>query len=285
MFDLYAEITDRMMDELNAGRIPWQKPWHAENALAISHTTGKPYSFLNQMLLNFRPGEYVTFKQCTEEGGRIMKGEHGKHIVFWKWVDKKNGELILMPDGREVPEQVPILKCYTVFHIDQTDCIKPRWEQPVVDPASPDEKAERIIRDYVARSGVKFISKHSSHAFYRPSDDTVVVPEISQYDKTPEYYSTAYHELTHSTGHPGRLNRIADIAAFGSEEYSKEELIAEMGAAFLVSIAGLESRESFRNSAAYIQGWLKALSDDKRLVVAAAGAAEKAVKYILGEGV
>ena len=156
----------------------------------------------------------------------------------------------------------------------------------MVDPATPDEKAEKILRDYVARSGITFINKHGSQAFYQPSTDTIVVPEISQFISTAEYYGAAFHEATHSTGNPNRLNRITNIAAFGSEEYSKEELIAEMGAAFLVSIAGLETAASFHNSAAYIRGWLTALltalQNDKRLVVAAAGAAQKAVEYILG---
>ena len=258
-FDLYAEITNRMIAELSSGRIPWIKPWHGENDMAISHTTGKPYSLLNQMLLHFRPGEYLTFKQCTDEGGKIRRGEKGHMIVFWKWVDKKDGDVILMPDGREVIEQVPILKYYTVFHIDQTDSIKPRWEKEVQTVIQPDAHAEQIITDYVSRSGVTFTPKNGGQAYYRPSDDLVVVPEISQYAEIAEYYSTAFHELTHSTGHPSRLNRIANVAAFGSEQYSKEELIAEMGSAFLVSIAGLETRQSFRNSAAYIQGWLKAL--------------------------
>lgn len=280
--DLYTEITDRMIAELSAGRIPWQKPWRGEDSLAISHTTGKPYSFLNQMLLRFRPGEYLTFRQCSDEGGKIRRGEKGHMIVFWKWVDKKSGDMILMPDGREVIEQIPILKYYTVFHIDQTDSIKPRWEKPVTSPAVPDDKAEKILRDYVSRSGVTFVSRRGSQAFYRPSDDTIVVPEIGQFISTAEYYGAAFHEAAHSTGHPSRLNRITNVAAFGSEEYSKEELTAEMGAAFLVSIAGLETASSFRNSAAYIRGWLQALQDDKRLVVAAAGAAQKAVEYILG---
>ena len=95
----------------------------------------------NQMLLRFHGGEYLTFKQCSDEGGKIRRGEKGHMIVFWKWVDKKDGDMILMPDGREVREQIPILKYYTVFHIDQTDCIKPCWQKPVIDPATPDEKA------------------------------------------------------------------------------------------------------------------------------------------------
>ena len=283
-FDLYQELTNRMIAELSAGRIPWQKPWKGDNNLAISRSSGMPYSLINQIMLHWRPGEYITFRQCSEEGGKVRYGEKGKMIVFWKWVDKKDGDTILMPDGREIIEQIPILKYYTVFHIDQCDGIQPKWQKPfdADTTLSPNDRAEEIINNYVARSGVTFSPQNSSQAFYRPSDDTVVVPAMSQYSQIAEYYSTAFHELTHSTGSPKRLNRITDIAAFGSEQYSKEELCAEMGSAFLVSIAGLETRESFRNSAAYIQGWLKALNDDKRLIVAASGAAQKAVEYILG---
>ena len=110
-----------------------------------------------------------------------------------------------------------------------------------------------------------------------------MVPEISQFTDLAEYYSTAYHEVVHSTGHPSRLNRITDVAQFGSESYSREELIAELGASYLVNAAGLETPSSFGNSAAYIKNWLSALKNDKRLVVAAAGKAEKAVRLILGD--
>ena len=119
-FDLYQEITNRMIAELSAGRIPWQKPWKSDNNLAISHVTGKPYSLLNQIMLHWRPGEYISYRQCSEEGGKVRYGEKGKMIVFWKWVDKKDGDVILMPDGREMREQVPILKYYTVFHESQS---------------------------------------------------------------------------------------------------------------------------------------------------------------------
>ena len=121
----------------------------------------------------------------------------------------------------------------------------------------------------------------SDKAYYQPGTDTVTVPQLSQYKQQEEYYSTLFHELTHSTGHRSRLDRLTDIAAFGSEQYSKEELIAELGSAFLVNHCGLETENSFRNSAGYIQGWLKALKDDKRLIISAAGAAEKAVNLIL----
>ncbi len=283
MFDLYAEITRRMIAELEKGRIPWQKPWTDGTELAISHATGKPYSLLNQILLGFRPGEYLTFRQCGEEGGHVRRGEKAAMIVFSKWIDKRGGTVTILPDGSEQREQIPILKYYSVFHIDQCEGIAPRFSRPVEHPASPDAQAEGLIHGYVARSGLTFLTLPGHRAFYRPKDDTVVVPEISQFTSTAEYYSTAFHELTHSTGHPSRLNRpMTGFTLNSRETYGKEELIAEMGAAFLVALTGLETPDSFRNSAAYLQGWLKALRDDKRLIVSAGGAAQKAVELILG---
>ena len=121
-----------------------------------------------------------------------------------------------------------------------------------------------------------------SGAFYRPSDDSITLPQRNQFLSTSEYYSTAFHELTHSTGHKSRLNRLEKTAFFGSEGYSKEELVAEIGAAALVNHAGLETPDSFRNNAAYIQNWLHVLKNDKRLIVSATGKTEKAVNLILG---
>ena len=138
------------------------------------------------------------------------------------------------------------------------------------------------MTDYISHSGVKLKRIHSNRAYYSPAMDTIVVPELSQFSDLAEFYSSAFHEGDHSTGHPSRLNRITDTAQFGSESYSKEELIAELGASYLVNAAGLETSSSLRNSASYIKGWLSALQDDKRFIVSAAGQAEKAVQMILG---
>lgn len=127
--------------------------------------------------------------------------------------------------------------------------------------------------------------EQGDRAYYRPATDTVVLPIRKQFMSTAEYFSTAFHELVHSTGHKSRLDRLDRVAAFGSEDYSKEELIAEIGAAALVNHTGLETPDSFRNNAAYIQNWLQVLKDDKRFIVSAAGKAEKAVNLILGTAV
>ena len=278
MFDIYAAITDRIIAALEAGSIPWNKSWTGGNSGCISYSTGKPYSLLNHILLGGQSGEYITFKQATLAGGHIRKGEKSKYVVFWKpyeKVDEETGEIT----------QHFYLRYYNVFHLDQVEGISPRWAvsvRPATD-LEPDAAADAIIRDYKDRSGITLRITESDRAYYQPSTDTVVVPQLSQYQKQEEFYSTLFHELTHSTGHHSRLDRISDVAAFGSHEYSKEELCAELGAAFLVNHCGLESESSFRNSAGYIQGWLKALKNDKHLIVSAAGAAEKAVNLILNK--
>jgi len=277
MLDVYFMITDRIIAALEQGSIPWYKPWIGGNSGCISYSTGRPYSLLNHILLGGQTGEYITFKQAALAGGHVRKGEKSKYVVFWKpyeKVDEETGEIT----------KHFYLKYYSVFHLDQCEGISPRWAVSVqsVPDLQPDAAADAVIKDYVDRSGVSLKITESDRAYYQPSTDTVVVPQLSQYKKQEEYYSTLFHELTHSTGHHNRLDRITDTAAFGSHEYSKEELCAELGAAFLVNHCGLETPTSFNNSTAYLAGWLKALKDDKRLIISAAGAAEKAVALILG---
>ena len=271
--DIYSEVTARIIAQMEQSLIPWHKPWIATGK-AVSHATGKPYSLLNQMLLG-RPGEYLTFRQCQEAGGKVKKGEKSSLVVFWKWIEQEDEET------GEVKE-IPFLRYYNVFHINQCEGITPRHPLPVMpNGAASHEAAQSIIDDYIAREGVHLVHQHGDRACYRPSTDEVVLPLRSQFSSTAEYYSTTFHELAHSTGHESRLNRLNHAAFFGTQEYSKEELVAEIGAASLVNHSGLETSTSLRNNAAYIQNWLKVLKDDKRFIVSAAGKAEKAVKYIL----
>lgn len=272
--DIYQEVTNRIISQLEQGVIPWQKPWVASGS-AISHVTGKPYSLLNQMLLG-RPGEYVTFKQCQQEGGKIKKGEKAQMVVFWKWLDVEDEET-------KKVEQIPLLRYYNVFHIDQCEGIKPKYTEGLPCVAKPEEEAEKVIEGYISRSGVKLRHAEGDRAYYSPGKDMITLPILDQFINIAEYYSTAFHELTHSTGHENRLNRLSKVACFGSEEYSKEELVAEIGAATLMTWTGFETKSSFNNSVSYIQSWLKALQNDKRMIVSAAGKAEKAVKLIMDE--
>ena len=274
--DIYGEITSRIIDQMENGIIPWQKPWIASGK-AISHTTGKAYSLLNQMLLG-RPGEYLTFKQCQTAGGKVKKGEKSSMVVFWKWIETEDAET-----GEK--KEVPFLRYFNVFHIDQCEGVaaKHTTETAFPDGAEPLDAAQEIIYDYLSREGVTLSHHEGDRAFYRPSTDEVVLPIRKQFISTAEYYSTVFHELTHSTGHEKRLNRLTRAAFFGTEDYSKEELVAEIGAATLVNHVGLETSTSLRNNAAYIQNWLKVLKDDKKFIISAAGKAEKAVNLILNQ--
>ena len=270
--DIFAAVTDRIIAQMEQGIIPWHKPWVAAGN-CISHATGKPYSILNQMLLG-KPGEYVTFKQCQQEGGKVKKGEKASMVVFWKWLDVKN------EDTEEI-KQIPMLRYFSVFHIDQCEGLTPKHTPVLPDVASANESADKIIDDYVQRSGVQIVHREGDKAYYQPAIDRVTLPTRQQFNSTAEYYSTAYHELVHSTGHQSRLDRLDHVAAFGSEDYSKEEVVAEIGACVLVNRTGLETSASFRNSTAYLQNWLQVLKNDKRFIISAAGKAEKAVELIL----
>ena len=277
-FDIYAAVTDRIIAQLEQGVIPWHKPWTGIQSGAISGTTGKPYSLLNQMLLG-KPGEWYTFNQIQKLGGKIRKGEKSSMVVFWKQMPIKEKD---PATGEKVERMIPMLKYFNVFHFDQTEGIERKIIDPeAIDPAT-DSAADAIIVDYLQRSGVKLEHRQGDEAYYRPSVDMVVLPLREQFQDMTEYYSTAFHELTHSTGHSSRLDRITRRAFFGNEEYSREELVAEIGAAALLNHCGIETAGSFRNSTAYIQSWLRALRNDKKMIVSASGAAAKAFELITG---
>lgn len=276
--DIYQKITDRILEQMNSGLIPWQKPWHGSWGGAISHSTGKPYSIINQMLIG-REGEFLTFNDVKKANGKIKKGAKGYMVVFFKMY--VSSEFVKGDDGKMVEKvkRIPVLRYYYVYHIDDCEGVKARV-QKVVSPLKPIESAEKVIADYFGRESVTLSVETSDRACYSPSLDRVTIPKLEQYEVAEEYYSTAFHEMVHSTGHSSRLNREFG-SHFGSEQYSKEELIAEIGSAFLCSESGLENEKCFHNSVGYIQGWAKMLKEDKRLILSAASKAEKAVKYIL----
>ena len=274
-FDVYSVVTDRIIQQLESGIIPWQKPWTGLQSGAYSGTTGKPYSLLNQMILG-KPGAYFTFNEATKRGGKIRKGEKSSMIVFWKQVKVSETD----PSTGELQERiVPMLRYFNVFHQDQIDGITIDTPAPV--EHEPIVEAEEIIKHYTARKGLTIQHQRGNEAFYSPLRDCIVLPLIEQFPDIEEYYSTAFHEMTHSTGHRSRLNRLKTTAHFGNEDYSKEELTAEIGAAALVNYTGIETGKTLKNSAAYIQSWLRALKNDKRLIVGASAAAQKAIDYIL----
>lgn len=277
--NVYEMVTSRIIAELEKGNIPWEKPWTGVRSGAYNRISKKPYSIINQMLLQ-HTGEYATFKQWTDLGGHIRKGEKSEFVVFWKILEKEETN---EDTGEKEVKKTPMLRYYNVFHISQVDGVEP-LALPFAE-VEPIEAADKIITEYIEREHITFEECASNEAFYSPSRDRVVVPMKEQYKHINEYYSTTFHELTHSTGHKNRLDRLhtgAD-AAFGSETYSKEELVAEIGSASLMNLLGIETIKTFRNSAAYIQSWLKVLKSDNKFIVSASSKAEKAVNYIIGE--
>lgn len=279
--NVYDMVTNRIIAELEKGKIPWQKPWTGIRSGAYNRITKRPYSLLNQMLLQHN-GEYATFKQWQDLGGHIRKGEKSEIVCFWKIFESKENN----PEtGEKEIKKIPLLRYYNVFHISQVDGVEPLVPEQLNDEVEPIEAGDKIINDYINREHLKFVECKSNQAYYSPSNDTVVVPLKEQYSMINEYYSTTYHELVHSSRHKTRLNRLQTgaIESFGSENYSKEELVAEIGSASLMSIAGIETPRTFRNSTAYIQNWLQVLRNDNKFIVSASSKAEKAVNYILAE--
>lgn len=277
--DTYELVTNRILEQMEKGIVPWQKPWGGASG-AISYVTRKPYSLLNQFLLG-KEGEYLTFNQVSNLGGKVKKGAKGSFVVFFKQYPIK--EEVIDDNGEKKIEThiIPILKHYYVFHIDDCEGIESKCVKGD-DTLEVKEDAEGIINNYFNRESCTIEIKQSDGAFYSPSEDKVVCPSIKQFDEVEEYYSTIFHETTHSTGHTSRLDRKLNEGLFGNDPYAKEELVAEIGSAFLCSKCGLDSKKAFKNSVAYIQNWAKQLKSDKKLIVSAAGKAQKAVNFILG---
>lgn len=276
--NVYQIITDRILEQLSKGVIPWRKPWTGGHDGAYSYTTGKAYSVLNQMLLAHADA-YLTFNQIKSLGGKVKKGAKSEIVTFWKMLPVEDTN----KEGEKVTKVIPFLRYYPVFWIGDTEGIDRKDIKPVTH--DPIEEAENIVNKYMTSANHPTLENTatSDKAYYSPISDKVVVPTMEQFQEIAEYYSTLFHELTHSTGHTSRLNRLTATAHFGNEEYSKEELVAEIGAATLVNMAGIETKDSFNNSAAYIQGWSKALKDNVKMIVEASSKAAKAVDYILGD--
>lgn len=278
---VYEMVTERIIEQLENNIIPWQKPWTGIRSGAYNRISKKPYSLLNQILLQHE-GEYATFKQWESLGGHVRKGEKSEIVVFWKIQPIEEEQ----EDGTKEVKQIPLLRYFNVFHISQVEGVEPLPEEELND-IEPIEKAENILHDYWTRENITVEHKAGDDAYYSPRRDIIRLPLFEQFTDANEYYSTAFHESVHSTMKETRCNRAEDrkgkLVAFGSEDYSKEELVAEIGSASLMNIIGIETDKSFRNSSAYIQGWLSKLRSDVKFIVSASSKAEKAVNYILGE--
>ena len=278
--NVYELVTNRIIEQLENNIVPWEKPWSGTIDGAFNRVSKKPYSILNQMLLKY-DNEYASFKQWKDLGGHIRKGEKSEIVVFWKMYPIKEKQ----DDGTEIIKTIPLLKYINVFHISQVDGVEP-LKQKVTHDIEPIDKAEKILNDYWNRENITIEHVKGDKAFYSPMFDKIQLPLFEQFKQSEEYYSVAFHESVHSTMKTSRCNRQEDrkgkVVSFGSEEYSKEELVGEVGSAQLMNIVGIETTKSFRNSTAYIQSWLKVLRNDNKFIVSASSKAEKAVNYILG---
>lgn len=289
-FNIYEKITNRIVEQLKQGKIPWRKPWIG-GGKAVRHRDGKPYKLINQLLLEYE-GEYITYRQCQAEGGRIKKGEKANLIVEFFPVKKTAEEIAAEIAAGAKPGEIDdtkrfVLRYENVFNVlTQCEGITPKYfkdgERTNINSEDRIEAAENLMKDYLNRSHVTLENRESEGAFYAPNSDLVVLPNFEQFTGAPEYYSTAFHELTHSTGHAKRLNRF-EHGYFGSTPYSKEELVAEIGSAAIMNRVGLETGDTFKNSTAYIQSWLEKLQNDDKFVFQASAQADKAMKLILNE--
>ncbi len=276
MKDLYQQVTDRIVTSLEAGVPPWICPWQpGSDGIHKNITSHKPYRGINVLLLNLQAmsegypdTHWLTYKQAIELGAHVRKGEAGTSIVFFKFREIED-------DKAEADRKVvPMLRTYTVFNTAQTEGLPERYLQaPPEQHWTPCEAAEGILMD----SGAS-IWHGGNRAFYAPADDVIQLPPVSYFPEADGYYGTALHELTHWTGHPDRCNRPLG-RRHGIDAYAYEELVAEMGAAFLCAHCQLPAR---LEHASYIDTWLDALKKDKRLIFVAAGAAQKAADYALG---
>ena len=245
----------------------------------------KPYRGINHWLtlitqdvMGYQDPRWLTFKQARDLGGTVRKGEKGSRIVFWKMIPRKKG------DPEDEDNVFPLLRSYTVFNLEQTEgCDVPDMEPPELRPETPVELAEAIIRDMPDPPEIVTYLHDNRPPRYYPARDRVMIPEMGRYENADYWYNTMFHELTHSTGHPKRLDRFKKETRHGElHNYGREELVAAMGSAMLGARAGIGSRV-LELDASYIRHWRDAIAADKAMVVRAATLAQKSTDWILGE--
>jgi antirestriction protein ArdC len=282
MPNVYEVITGRIIKQLESGTAPWHKPWkvRGKNGLPRNLVSGREYRGINVWTLlssGYASPCWLTFRQARQLDGHVRQGEVGSPIVYWKFGRRE------VQDGDEIMEKRSVLCLYyTVFNVEQCEGLKiqPAESAENQPQAQPIEACEQVVTDW---RGKPVIKHGGDYASYSKILDYIQMPERTCFDSGEEYYSTLFHELAHSTGHPSRLNRpsLTDFERFGDHNYSREELVAEMGAAFLAGYCGIGNR-TIDNSAAYLANWLKALKNDSRMVLVAASQAQKAADLILG---
>jgi antirestriction protein ArdC len=256
-----------------------QKPWFGVQNIV----SRKPYRGINALLLgsaDYQSPFWITLKQALDLGGHVRKGEKSTPVIYYKILEKRDeaGNIVVRENGR--PARIPFARWANVFNLDQTEGIQAPAITVNQGTTQPCEKAAAIVEN----ARLCPINHAGFAAYYSPQDDVIRVPAPSTFHSQEDYYHSLYHEMTHASGHSSRLNRdgITRQARFGSESYSQEELIAELGAAFLSNEAGILDSVRFENSAAYLGSWINKLENDPRMIVSAASQAQKASDFVLG---
>lgn len=284
--DLYTRVTNAIIADLERGVRPWTRPWSAEHlAGRISRPlrhNGVPYSGINVILLwtesvtrGFAAPIWMTFRQALELGGHVRKGEHGASVVYANRITRTEAG----DNGEDVERQIPFLKAYTVFNVDQVEGLPAHFHasgSPRLDAAQRIDHADAFF----TATGAD-IRHGGSQAYYGLGSDHVQMPAFECFQDAEAYYATLAHECTHWTRHPTRLDRDFGRSCWGDEGYAKEELVAELGAAFLCADLGLEL-EPRVDHASYIDNWLKVLKHDPRFIFTAAAYAQRAADNLHG---
>lgn len=280
---VFKIVTDRVVDILAKGVVPWRKPWKATaNKMNAPHNImGYAYNGINFFLLSclgYATPVYLTLNQINKLGGRIKEGEEKNSfpVFFWRWLDVKD-----KATGED--KKIPLCRYTRVWNIEQVDGVKMPKKFIVEDGEkytfNSIAAADAVVEGYENKPTIRH---NDTGAFYMPHLDMVRMPNKDQFTSPESYYTTLFHELGHSTGHASRLNRkeVTDPIRFGSHDYSVEELVAEMTAAYLCAHCGIDN--TLENSAAYIEGWMRPLKKDPRMLMTAAARAQKAFYHIVG---
>lgn len=276
--DVYEMVTNRIIELLEKGVIPWQKPW-AEVGVPMNLISKRAYRGINLWLLlslNYERNLFLTWDQLKKLGGSVNQGEHGHIVVFWKNVKKQPEEL----DSNKNPKQIPMLRYYKVFNVEQCrDIPKEIMPELFKNEKDPIVECESIFNNMPDSPLLIFKGKQ---AYYDVAADHIILPHLKYFKTSESYYTTLFHELVHCTGSEKRLGRksLIDMVPFGSESYAMEELIAEMGAAYLAQHSGILPVE-INNTVAYIDNWLGVFKKDTRFLISASGQAQKAVDCIM----
>ena len=285
--DVYAIVTERIIELLEKGVVPWKQPWTGAG-IPRNYVTGKNYKGINHLLLNslnYKHNVFLTRKQLDTLGGAVQEQEKPHIVVFWSWVQPDSESNANIQEEELLIDQYkkkrPLLRFYRVFNVSQCEGIDLECIQAIERPNSPIEACEELLKGMIE---MPEIIHDKPAAYYDKVEDLINMPEMIRFVNSESYYETLFHELLHWTGHQKRLNRkeVVENNRFGTVQYSQEELCAQIGASFLSSLTGIaEGLEE--NSAAYIQGWLKVLKNDRKFIVIASSNAQKGVDYILNK--